>query len=188
MSNKRLELFPKEKHQTPQTIKEFIEPRMPLITPTKSEKPFSDAAKNFQSKVKKFTLPKKATLHKVPQRKPVFPPMRSRLTQNIRTTSISHIEGSKKESDEDVEMHHDNVLYMAVKGLAAEEPTSNKGMRKNSSQLSLSSMNSSMSRMSKGFWPSSKLGGSQRSSFNSKMDFVKYTKSGSYKNQDMTIF
>lgn len=82
-------------------------------------------------------------------------------------------------------MHHDNVLYMAGNELAAEEPTSNKGggLRKNSSQLSLSSMNSSMSRMSKGFWPSSKLGGgSQRSSFNSKMDIVKYAKSGSYKN------
>lgn len=80
-TNKRLELIHREKHQTPQTIKEFIEPRLPIITPAKSDKPFSDAAKNFQSKVKKFTLPQKAALHKVPNpRKPVFPPMRSRLT------------------------------------------------------------------------------------------------------------
>jgi hypothetical protein len=61
--------------------------------------------------------------------------MMSRATQNLRTTSISHIEASNKESEEDQEMHHDNVLYAAAKNLAADEPSSNKGMgiRKNSS-------------------------------------------------------
>lgn len=85
---------------------------MPVNTPAKSEKPFSDAAKRFQKKVNKFSMGSKV-IKKKPNTRQVkpFPPMKSKLTKNIRTTSISHIEASNKESEEEQEMHHDNVLY-----------------------------------------------------------------------------
>lgn len=150
-----------------------------LSTPVK---PFSDAVKNFRSKVGKFSINKGigvATKVRVTKWRGPFTQPKPKKTTVERTASFSHLEIVQEPSEDD--MQPGNVLYQAQKNLGAGDVSlqGGKGLRKNSSQTSLLSMSSMNSSMSKGFWPTNQLNRSKRSSFNSQIDFVRYAKKSS---------
>lgn len=93
-----------------------------------------------------------------------------------RTASFSHLDMVQEPSEDD--MQPGNVVYQAAKNLGAEDSLfQERKLRKNSSQqslLSMVSMSSKNSSISKGFWPS--YNRSKRSSFNSQIDYKRYVK------------
>jgi len=184
-------------------IKRVISKEMKISTPVQIKEPESDlavqqpnpfgiAVRSFRSKLNKFSGAKLGSgkhvkkHQRVPEQKKESTEGEQQSRKSIhmaRTASFSHLDIIKEPSDEDMDMQPGNVLYQAAKNLAAEPdqtPQQGKGLRKNSSQQSLLSMSSMNSSMSKGFWPSNKLTTrSQRSSFNSQIDYVRYVKKSS---------
>lgn len=145
-------------------------------------KPFSDAVKIFKSKVGKFQLrgPDSLAFRLKKQKWAIANPQPKKTTVE-RTASFSHLDMVQEPSEDD--MQPGNVVYQAAKNLGADDSLfQERKLRKNSSQqslLSMVSMSSKNSSISKGFWPSHNLNRSKRSSFNSQIDYKRYVKHNS---------